>query len=304
VLNRLQFIIFIFLFSVNVYSIEKIRIAIIDFEARGTINKEFGNSISSQLTTKLINSKKFIVVERSNIQEAMNELKLQNQDEFDDSTASELGNLLGASSIVFGSISKIDALLLLNIKIIDVKSGELKYTFSEKFDSIPLLVNGVTIIADKISNDISSTEKLSFGKLNYKEKKFFDKYITQRWQLEVYTDKDVLVKKHNIFMGAGIGLLVGGLILNTGGLLVPAILGIYGSATGDGDAIYGLFGLQALIPGLILSFVSLAPFYFMNMIRVIFKKMTGSNLVISNINIEVGYNTISSEALFGLSLKL
>ncbi len=56
------------------------------------------------LITDLVADDQFVVVERARLEEVLAELKLQATSKFDKSTAQEVGKLLGAKYLVFGSI--------------------------------------------------------------------------------------------------------------------------------------------------------------------------------------------------------
>ena len=72
-----------------------------------------------------VNVGKVRVVERKNIEEILEEYKFQASGLIDEGTAIEIGKLSGADIIVIGSINRVGGIFYLNIKLIEVKTGEI-----------------------------------------------------------------------------------------------------------------------------------------------------------------------------------
>ncbi len=68
---------------------------------------EFGTGLSDMLTTALVASKRFIVLERQNFDDIAKENQLSRTGEFNPATAIAAGRLLGAQVIVRGSITEL-----------------------------------------------------------------------------------------------------------------------------------------------------------------------------------------------------
>ena len=92
----------------NLYSKEKMKIAILDFSYNETkINKGIVNDIVELFISAFINTGAFDVIERNKLQLLMQELSLQNSDDFNDQFRQELGNLYGVKAVILGSVTKI-----------------------------------------------------------------------------------------------------------------------------------------------------------------------------------------------------
>ncbi|KAF0126207.1 MAG: curli production assembly/transport component CsgG [Elusimicrobia bacterium] len=86
-------------------SIENKKIAIIPFaHADGRSVSKDGSVISERLTIKMINMRKFEIIERSVLTKVMDELKLQNTGAIDATSAKELGKVLGVEAIITGTL--------------------------------------------------------------------------------------------------------------------------------------------------------------------------------------------------------
>lgn len=81
------------------------KIAVIPFSYADDIKSvKDGYIISERLSIKLINTGKFEVIERSQLDKVLSELKLQNSGIIDSSSAKELGKVLGVDAIITGTL--------------------------------------------------------------------------------------------------------------------------------------------------------------------------------------------------------
>ena len=111
----------------------KIRIAVIDLDYNnegydregywegGKIipYKNYAMDLTSSLTTELVNTKKYIVIERSRIEQVIKELGLQSTQNAS-ARAAEIGNLLGVRKIITGEYLGDGKV---SLRLIDVESG-------------------------------------------------------------------------------------------------------------------------------------------------------------------------------------
>ncbi len=85
----------------------KKRVAIVDFENKTAYGQEkLGQATSDILTTELVKTKRFIVVEREALDKVLTEQKLGFSGVVDEVTAAKTGRILGAQAIVTGAISE------------------------------------------------------------------------------------------------------------------------------------------------------------------------------------------------------
>ncbi|OGS52798.1 MAG: hypothetical protein A3J79_12655, partial [Elusimicrobia bacterium RIFOXYB2_FULL_62_6] len=77
-----------------------------------------------RLTTLFIQNKKIAVIERNLLKKAMDELKLQSSGVMDDSTVKNLGRMLGASAVVYGTLHDLnDEETEVNARIMEIETG-------------------------------------------------------------------------------------------------------------------------------------------------------------------------------------
>lgn len=114
-------------------SIAKERIAITEFTPSGVDNITARN-ISDRFSYELSKTKKFEIVEREMMNKILEEQKFQKSGCVADECAVEIGQMIGVSLIVAGSVSKIENFYSLNIRLIDVESGKIIYQDMDDFE--------------------------------------------------------------------------------------------------------------------------------------------------------------------------
>lgn len=86
------------------------KIAIIPFSyADGRAAAKDGSIVAERLTIKMINMRKFEIIERSVLDKVMAELKLQSSGMIDASSAQQLGKVLGVEAIITGTLVEMQA---------------------------------------------------------------------------------------------------------------------------------------------------------------------------------------------------
>ena len=103
------------------------RIAIIYFD-NGSDNKELSRlrkGLADMLISDLSKIKMLNVIERARLEEILKEQKLNNSKEFDASTATKVGKLLGVEYILTGSFFEIVGSLRIDARMIDVETGKI-----------------------------------------------------------------------------------------------------------------------------------------------------------------------------------
>ncbi|MBC8311379.1 MAG: hypothetical protein H8E72_03675 [Candidatus Marinimicrobia bacterium] len=81
-------------------------------------------ALTQRLTTEMIKIGKFTIVERSEMKRLLDEQKFQYSGCVDVSCAVEIGKMLGAKSMVVGSVSKLGNTYSVDSRLIDVKTAE------------------------------------------------------------------------------------------------------------------------------------------------------------------------------------
>ncbi|MCB0281177.1 MAG: hypothetical protein KDF60_01235 [Calditrichaeota bacterium] len=93
------------LFSQDLANLKK-RVAVVNFEDAAGYGHNIGNGLSDMLITALVESKKFIVIERGELDQVMQEQGLGMTGAVTPQSAAKVGQLLGVELIITGSVSE------------------------------------------------------------------------------------------------------------------------------------------------------------------------------------------------------
>lgn len=115
-----------FLFTLTVFSFERQRIAIFQVEGVG-VKDEIKTALLMSLSSELTNSKRIINIERSEIDKILKEQAIQLSGCTSIECQVEVGRMLGAEKVIFGTISKVEEQFLISAKIVDVTLGTIEF---------------------------------------------------------------------------------------------------------------------------------------------------------------------------------
>jgi TolB-like protein len=134
---------------------KKTKIAVLDFQLQGEgyETADMGQIVAEWLITALVKEGRFDVIERRLLKKLMEEQKLVMTGIVDESTATELGKLLGVKVIISGSVMKIQNLMEVNSRIIDVESGSIVAAESIRSTTAIELEDLIGQMAEKIIKD-------------------------------------------------------------------------------------------------------------------------------------------------------
>lgn len=113
--------------------LEKKMIAIQDFEVIVGRNLEVAKYVQEDITTALVNSGQFNVVERLKLQSILEELKLSQMGLIDPGSAKQVGKLLGADIILTGTLAATGGEEWnANIRLVNTETGLITAAFNKK----------------------------------------------------------------------------------------------------------------------------------------------------------------------------
>lgn len=114
--------------SVKLYAEEQRRInyAVINLKNTNGVDKGQADLISDRICVELFKTGKINIMEREQVREVLAEQGFQQSGACkDDACIVEMGQLLGVERLITGTIGKIDSLVLINIRVIEVVSGKI-----------------------------------------------------------------------------------------------------------------------------------------------------------------------------------
>lgn len=122
-------------------------------EARG-INVDEAATLTDVLRNELINTRKYVVMERDQMEQILKEQGFQQSGACSDQACLvEIGQLLGAQQLVAGSIGKVGRAYSINIRIISVQSGQIINNVSHSYTGPieSLLTSEMAVVAKKLA---------------------------------------------------------------------------------------------------------------------------------------------------------
>lgn len=127
---------FILLFILTILNAQEIQsLAILDIEGRG-ISLIEAASLTDRLRSQLVQAGEVTVVERGRMEQILTEQDFQLAGCTSDECAVEVGQLLGVTSMVAGSIGKVGATFSIDIRVIDVLTGKITHTISRDYRGV------------------------------------------------------------------------------------------------------------------------------------------------------------------------
>ncbi len=98
-------------------------IAVMDFSLSGMANKDIEKFAMEDMTTKLVQSGQYIVVEREKLDSILKEQELADSGLLDEGSATKIGKLVAADVILTGSFAKQGGSWKVNLRLVDVETG-------------------------------------------------------------------------------------------------------------------------------------------------------------------------------------
>jgi TolB-like protein len=90
-------------------------------------------SMIDELEYRLVNSAKFTVVDRRRLDQIRSEQNFQMSGDVDDDSAVSIGNMLGATIVITGSVANTETSHYINIKALDVKTARIITMVREQY---------------------------------------------------------------------------------------------------------------------------------------------------------------------------
>jgi len=107
-----------------------LRVAIIGFDNTGKVSEygDMGGALRDMLTTDLQEVENLTMVDRQALEKVLNEQKLNNSKNFDATTSTKIGKLLGAEIILTGTYFEFYGSIRIDAKFINVETGEIIFS--------------------------------------------------------------------------------------------------------------------------------------------------------------------------------
>jgi TolB-like protein len=137
-----------------------VKVVVLNFNSS---SKRFSDYVLDELMTVLVRNGKLIVVDRANLELIQKEMNFQMSGEVSDKSAQQIGQKLGAQSIISGSIEDLGSFYRIRFRTIEVVSAAIQVLSSinvRKDNQIATLMSnqGNKQNANQNNNTVSSTE--------------------------------------------------------------------------------------------------------------------------------------------------
>ena len=152
------FVLFSLLFAIPTYAADKVRIAIIDLQAK-QVSKVIASGISDMIRSDMVDTGLFLVVERNQMNEIIKEQGLQMTGCTDNACAVQVGKLLSANKMLVGEITRMGKAILITVRIVDVEKGVAEYSSKEKARSEDELDKAASRLSTKLVGRITGMRK-------------------------------------------------------------------------------------------------------------------------------------------------
>lgn len=143
------FILFIAVFNFQLFSEEKIKVAVLPFSSA---NEEEGDTLASMFANELSKRKVYRVLTRnSQMEKVMKELNFQRSGLTDENTRIEIGRALNAQYVLAGEVRKLGRNNILIVSMINVETLENKTGDNKSFRNIEDVIQFVPQIVNEIT---------------------------------------------------------------------------------------------------------------------------------------------------------
>lgn len=134
-------------------------LAVLDLADGGSLGpdaqnlSQLGKGLGSMITTEMMRNPRVIMVERDEVQRLIGEQKLALSGMIDPGTATQVGKLLGARYMVFGSYTDAFSNLRIDVRVVEVETGRLRRSY-EVTDKREHLFRSVSRLTNQLFKDL------------------------------------------------------------------------------------------------------------------------------------------------------
>ena len=121
-------------------------LSVLDFAATSVSASE-ARVITDVLSTYIVRTGAYRVIDRNQREAMLEEIEYSYSDCTDQSCQLEIGRLLSAAQLVVGSIGRIEGWLVATVRLVDVPTGQVLGSVSQKYPSLEAVIDGLPDLA-------------------------------------------------------------------------------------------------------------------------------------------------------------
>ncbi len=153
-LKRSIFCIFLMIIaSAGAFGQEKITIAVLDLQPKGT-SKIVAGVVTDIIRSEMIKTGLYVVIERSQMDEIMKEQSFQLTGCVEQSCAVQIGKILSASKVLVGELGAVGSAFMITVRIVDVEKGSSEFAANERSENEDGLDAAAVSLTKKLSQSI------------------------------------------------------------------------------------------------------------------------------------------------------
>ncbi len=143
---------------------ERERIAVLDF-APSNVPEGIAASVTDMLSTELVNTHLFEVIERMQVKKILNEQGLQKTGITESETAVEIGKMLNIKRVVIGNVGKLGQSLVVTMKLVSVEKANILIAEKEVAKNEDDLVRVCEVLVKKLVQALRAPAEPQPGKV-------------------------------------------------------------------------------------------------------------------------------------------
>ena len=156
-------------------AVEKFSIAVMDFKVTN-VQKDEVDLLIDYFNHSLFQTGIFDVVQKDKRDKLLKEIEFSVSDIADHKKTKELGKLLSAKLLIFGSVGKLGSNIIFNISVVDVETGSTVSSHSKTYTKLEDIVNDLEIISGNVANAAMRTMFIKKARVIY-----FDNFNAKTW---------------------------------------------------------------------------------------------------------------------------
>jgi len=131
---------------------QTLRVAILDFTNTGGLSQQETITLGNRLRTMLVKTNAFVVLERGQMSDILNEQGFQQTGCTTTECAVEMGRMLNVQKMISGTIGKLGATYTIDLSLIDVETAQIEKSFFRDYKGeIDGLLNIMQVIANQMA---------------------------------------------------------------------------------------------------------------------------------------------------------
>ena len=134
------------------------KIAVMDLSPLGPVPKGDITVLSERFRSQIVQTQKFDVMERNELDALDQELALQLSDGFDEQAVAEAGKKQGAEFVVLGYIGKLQSTYTVDVRMINCTTGRIDNSYSETYKGD---IDGLIVLMEKLAKRMAGIEEKS-----------------------------------------------------------------------------------------------------------------------------------------------